>query len=118
MTIHRVHICNAALPENHGWLEIGYSYEDTDLASICWAEQTADFIDATVPGAFTLVTTGDYIKPKCWLEHRECIGTYDPEYHFYLVPTALWAKQQDAILERDIAWREACLACQRTEKEA
>lgn len=103
-----VHLCNRVAKLLRGRTQIGYSYEDQDIYSMREAQRFFEAIDGIAPGAFVLVTTGDYIHcsnlDSLAVDLRN--ETYDPCYSYYLVQREIWESQKEHILRRDAQWRE------------
>src|SRR5690606_4623038 len=113
----RVHVCNEVMKDFEPKYDVGYSYEDRDLPSTEAAEEFFVYLDELVPGAFVLVTTGDYSTHECgngngWHadRHHDC-DIYDAHYWYYIVPRTEWERQQEDVMRRDAEWRSEKSKC-------
>jgi len=94
------------IPEKH---QLYYMYEDNDIPGYEGARDFFEWMEKYAPDQFILIETWGHVNPPC--NHYEC-SIYDPHYHLYMVPMAVWNQCRDQVEKIDQEWRAEKMKCQ------
>lgn len=110
--IQRYHFSNYAVDKvltgdgNSGVFELHRMWEDGDIYGQQDAVETANFIDALVPGKYVLINTGDYITHEQGMNFgSHNTDTYDADYRFLLVHKSTFIEYRKDLERIDRQWR-------------